>query len=170
MDFNIHVIPDPVNFLLQLVATLILFAVVRHFLYTPVKNLISKRKELVAGNLAAAEEQKEQVAKLKSEYEQSLLGAQREAKEIIDESRERGEQLKQQIIDDAQVEVRQIKASAHKDIERAREDLQREMKDQIAGIAMLVASKVIEKNLDTQVQKDLIDGFIDEVGGSQWQK
>jgi len=169
MDFNIHVIPDPVNFGLQLLATIILFMVVRHFLYQPVSNLIAKRKEIIAANLAAAEEQKAEISKIKSGYEAEIVEAQTKAKEIVDDSRKQGEDLKQQIVEQAHLEAKQIKDRAAKDIEREKEQAQREMKDQIAQVSMLVASKLIQKNLDNQVQENLIDQFIDEVGGSQWQ-
>lgn len=169
MEFNIHVIPDLTNFALQLLATLVLFLVVRHFLYAPVTNLINKRKEIVAANIAEAEKIKEEAAKMKGDYEADIRAAQHEAKEIVDHSRVRAEKLKQQIMDEAHEEVKQVKIRASKDIERDKEQAQREMKDEIAQIAMLVASKIIQKNLDNQSQQNLIDQFIDEVGGSQWQ-
>jgi len=169
MEFNIHVIPDLTNFVLQLLATLVLFLVVRHFLYAPVVTLINKRKETVAANVAAAENIKAEAARMKGDYEAEVRAAQNEAKEIIDASRVRGEELKQQLVEEAHVEAKQVKARAAKDIERDKEQAQREMKNEIAQVAMLVASKVVQKNLDNQVQQNLIDQFIDEVGGSQWQ-
>src|SRR5699024_10745604 len=106
---------------------------------------------------------------MKGDYEAEVRAAQNEAKEIIDASRVRGEELKQQLVEEAHVEAKQVKARAAKDIERDKEQAQREMKNEIAQVAMLVASKVVQKNLDNQVQQNLIDQFIDEVGGSQWQ-
>lgn len=169
MDFEINVVPDLLNTSLQIIATIILLVVLTRFLYHPINNLLKKRSETIEADLASARSEKEQAVQLKAEYEANLLQANNEAKGIVDVSRERGEQLKQQIVEEAHVEVKSIKARASKDIEREREEAQREMKDQIAEIAMLVASKVIEKNMDTQVQQNLIDQFIDEVGGSQWQ-
>ena len=166
MDFNIQIIPDPVNFGLQLVATIILFAVISRFLYKPVNGLINERKKVIASNLAVAEKQKEEMAEIKSDYEAEILKARGEAKEIVDDSRAKGEKVRMQIIEQANEEAVQIKARAEKELEREREQNQRDMKDQIAEISMLVASKVIQKNLDNETQQKFIDQFIDEVGGS----
>lgn len=166
MDFNIQIIPDPVNFGLQLVATIILFAVISRFLYKPVNGLINERKKVIASNLAVAEKQKEEMAEIKSDYEAEILKARGEAKEIVDDSRAKGEEVRMQIIEQANEEAVQIKARAEKELEREREQNQRDMKDQIAEISMLVASKVIQKNLDNETQQKFIDQFIDEVGGS----
>lgn len=166
MDFNIQIIPDPVNFGLQLVATIILFAVISRFLYKPVNGLINERKKVIASNLAVAEKQKEEMAEIKSDYEAEILKARGEAKKIVDDSRAKGEEVRMQIIEQANEEAVQIKARAEKELEREREQNQRDMKDQIAEISMLVASKVIQKNLDNETQQKFIDQFIDEVGGS----
>lgn len=169
MDFEINVVPDLLNTGLQIVATIILFAVLARFLYKPVNNLLTKRSDTIEADLAAARAGKVQADELKAEYEANLMEANNEAKGIVDTSRERGEELKQQMLEEAQLEVQEIKARASKDIVLEREEAQREMKGQIAEIAMLVASKVIDKNMDTEVQQSLVDQFIDEVGGSQWQ-
>src|SRR5690625_3923452 len=80
MDFEIHVIPDPVNLILQLIATVILIVVLSKFLYTPVKEILEKRREGIASNVTAAEEEKKQAELLKQEYEAQLVNAQAQGK------------------------------------------------------------------------------------------
>lgn len=169
MDFQIHVLPDPVNFFLQLIATLILFFVLRHFLYEPVTQFLSKRKETISSDLEKAENKKVEAIKLKEEYEVRIEEAKGEGKEIIETSRRRGEDLRNEIVEEARTEAQRIREKSNSDIEREKQKAQMELKGEMVTIAMLAASKVVDKNLDEKSHKDMIDKFIDEVGESQWQ-
>ncbi|MBS4536443.1 F0F1 ATP synthase subunit B [Clostridium sp. D2Q-14] len=169
MNFQIHVLPDPVNFFLQLLATLILFFVLRHFLYKPVSEFLNKRKETIKSDLESAENKRAEAIKLKEEYEAKVEEAKGEGKEIIETSRRRGEDLRNEIIEEAKNEAQSIREKSKSDIEREKQKAQMELKGEMVTIAMLAASKVVDKNLDEKSHKDMIDKFIDEVGESQWQ-
>ena len=76
-------------------------------------------------------------------------------------------QKENEIIVAAKQEASQLKEKASKDVEQERQKVMNEIKNEISNIAILAASKVIEKDIDSKKHKELIDNFIKEVGESK---
>lgn len=169
MEFDIRVIPQLSSMILQLISTLLLFFILRHFLYKPVSKFMNDRKEGIQGDIDDAKALKNEAIELKSEYELKINEAKTEGQKIIEDSRKRGEEIKQDIVNEARVEANGIMEKARVEIEREKEKALEEIKLQAGEMAILIASKVIDKNLDMNLQKDMIDKFVDEVGVDKWQ-
>lgn len=165
---QVHIIPDIQNLVLQLTSTLILFLIVRHFLYKPATELLAARSDKVYEEMAETKKQKEEAEATKREYEARLDQAKEESRTIVENAKQRGEQLKDEIIQEAKAEATQIKDKAISDIEREKEKVLDDLKSEVVDIAMLAASAVIEKDLDANTHKNMINKFIDEVGESKW--
>lgn len=153
--------------LFQLVNTGILFIVLRAILFKPVLNIIDAREKAIQEDIATGERAKNEGLTLKSQYEQKLKVAKDEGQEIIKQATLRAEQKSQEIIATAKEEASNIKDRASKDISQEREKVMNELKNDISGIAILAASKVIEKDIDQSKHEDMINKFIEEVGEVQ---
>lgn len=169
MDFDIRVLPISSSMILQLVAIVILFFILKHFLHEPVSNYMKERENRIQSDIDGAKALKEEATELKSEYEAKISEAKAEGQEIIESARKRGEEIKEDIIDEAKVEANGIVDRARKEIEREKEKALDEIKLQAGDMALLIASKVIDEELDISLQQDLINKFIDEVGTDKWQ-
>lgn len=169
MDFDVRVLPQLSSMILQLIATVVLFFILRHFLYKPVSKFMNERKEGIQSDIDNAKVLKDEATELKSEYELKINEAKTEGQKIIEDSRKRGEEIKQDIVNEARVEANGIMEKARVEIEREKEKALEEIKLQAGEMAILIASKVIDKNLDMNLQKDMIDKFVDEVGVDKWQ-
>lgn len=169
MEFDIRVIPQLSSMILQLISTLLLFFILRHFLYKPVSKFMNDRKEGIQGDIDDAKALKNEAIELKSEYELKINEAKVEGQNIIEASRKRGEEIKEDIVSEAREEANGIMEKARVEIEREKEKALEEIKLQAGEMAILIASKVIDKNLDMNLQKDMIDKFVDEVGVDKWQ-
>ncbi|MDO5707636.1 MAG: F0F1 ATP synthase subunit B [Andreesenia angusta] len=167
--FTVHILPEWTNLILQLISTLILFLVLRAKLANPMKEFLNKRAEAIKADLDAAELEKTEAEKLRAQYEASLNSAKDEAREIVDTAKKRGDQLKDEIVAEAKHEAQIISERATNDIEREKEKALDSLKSEVADMAMLVASKVVNKDLDEKTHKNMIDQFINEVGESKWQ-
>lgn len=167
--FDIRVIPDPILMILQLTATLLLYFILRHFLYKPVSEYMNGRKERIQDDIDDAKVLKEDALSLKNEYEVKITDAKKEGQEIIEASRKRGEEIRRDIVDEGKKEAEGILNRARKEIDIEKEKALDEIKLQAGEMALLIASKVIDENLDVSKQKYLIDKFINEVGESKWQ-
>lgn len=169
MDIQINVLPDLVNFSLQIAATIVLFLVIRHFLFKSVSEFLAARKERIAKDLEEAKLQREEADNLRKEYETRIDEAKNEARGIVESAKKRGEELKDQILVEAKTEAGNVLAKARNDIERERERTMAELKSEVVEIAMMAAEKVVEKSLDEKAHSEMIKKFVDEVGEAQWQ-
>jgi F-type H+-transporting ATPase subunit b len=166
---KIYVIPDPLSMVLTLVATLILFFVLTKLLYKPVSKMLNDRKERIKQNIDGANNLKQEAAKLKEEYELKITEAKKEAQEIIEAGRKRGEELKESIVAEAKEEANNIIERAKREISQEKEKALLDIKAQSAEMALLIASKILEENLTLDKQQQLINKFVDEVGTQKWQ-
>lgn len=102
------------------------------------------------------------------EYESKINFAKDEGQEIIKQATIRAEQKSDDIVNTAKKDALDIKEKANKDIEQERQKVINEIKNDISNIALLAASKVIEKDLDKSKHEELIENFIKEVGEAKW--
>ncbi|HSH35889.1 F0F1 ATP synthase subunit B [Schnuerera sp.] len=167
--FDVRVIPDLLSVVLTWIALLILFFGLRKLLYKPVSNILNKRKEKIQNDIDGAKTLKEEAMTLKSDYESKLLEAKQETQEIIENGRKRGEEIKEDIIAEAKKEAENIVEKAKREIQAEREKALLDVKMQAGEMAVLIASKIIDKNVDMASQQDLIEKFVDEVGTKEWQ-
>lgn len=169
MEFSINALPELISVVIQFAATIILFLILRHFLFKPVTEFLNKRKEGIAKDLDDAKKDKEQSQRLREEYEIKIQDAKKEGQVIIEAAKKRGEELRDDIILEANNEAKDIIKKAQKQIEAEREKAIHHLKTEVVAIAMMAASKVIDKNLDENAHKTLINQFINEVGEGTWQ-
>lgn len=167
--FDVRVIPELSSMILTLIAVLILFWGLSKLLYKPVSKILNERKEKIQNDIDGAKTAKEEAMALKSEYESKLLDARKETQEIIESGRKRGEEIKEDIIAEAKKEAENIVEKAKREIQAEREKALLDVKMQAGEMAVLIASKIIEKNVDATSQQDLIEKFVDEVGTREWQ-
>lgn len=153
----------------QIVNTLILFFALKKLLFKPVTEFMETRESEIKDKIQDADQRKAEALQLKEEYNEKLDKAEEEGRQIIREKSQAAEVRANQIIKDAKAEVSTLKDNAQKEIESERVKAVNSLKDDIASLAVLAASKVVEKDLDVDNHKVLIDKFINEVGDTKWQ-
>lgn len=100
---------------------------------------------------------------------EKISKAEEEGRTIVKEASKRAEKRAEEIVKDAEHEVSSMRDKAKLDIEREKTKAVNALKDDIARLAIMVATKVVEKDLKEEEHKDLINKFIDEVGDTKWQ-
>lgn len=149
---------------IQIVNTIILFWILKRILFKPVLNIIDARENAIKTDIATGEQAKNEGLALKAEYEQKLSVAKNEGQEIIKQATLRAEQKSEEIISTAKEEAISLKDKANRDIAQEKEKVMNELKNDISNIAILAASKVIEKDIDQAKHEEMINKFIEEVG------
>ena len=156
-----------VNFwtaLFVLLHTLTIFFVARKFLFGPVMKLIRERQQEIDDMYTKAGQAKEQAALLRSEYEDKLTQANMTSERIVKEAVARGQSREEEIIRQANSQADAIRTKAAADIAQEKKKAINEAKDEISGLAMEIAGKVVGRSLNQQDQADLVDQFIKELG------
>lgn len=162
VDFNL------VNMLVQLTATLVLYFILRKFLYFPIKDLLNKRQDYIMKNVEDSEKNnlKSQVAL--RDYELKLKEAKKEANKIVDQAKKRADDIVNKSVSDAKEESRKIMEKADKELANKKSMAMDEMKGDMVNIAILAAEKLIGENISTKKDKEIIEKSIEEVGKEQW--
>ncbi|MFR2517916.1 F0F1 ATP synthase subunit B [Peptostreptococcus stomatis] len=143
---------------------LILFLILRKVLFKKIIDVMDARDADIKNNIEAGEKAKEEGMKFKSEYETRIQDARDEGQMIVDFARKRAEEKSDTIISEAKKEAEYIKQKANNEIAKEKEQAFNNIKSEISEIAVLAASKVIEKDIDKAKHEDLIENFIKEVG------
>lgn len=169
VDINIRAIPVLSVMVLTWIGLVILYFVLKKFLHEPVSKMMNDRKEKIQTNIDDANIMKEEAIVLKTQYEDSISNAKEESQKILEASRRRGEELKQNIIAEANNEAELIKDRARRDIEREKSAALQGIQNEALEMGLLIASKLIEKEITIESQEDLMNKFIEEVGNSKWE-
>lgn len=154
----------PWTFIAQICNLFIQVFLIKKFLYKPVKEMIEKRQKLATEELDKARQANEEANKMKVEYEAGLLEAQNEANEIIAEANKLAAQKSETIINKANEEAVALKNKATADIEQEKKAALNTLKDEIGTMAMDIAEKVIEREVNEDDHKKLVNEFIQNVG------
>ncbi len=144
--------------------TLIMFLIVKHFLYKPMRNMLAAREQEVRDLYTHAETDRREAEAMKRDYTASIANAKQEAAEIVSSAQKRAEKRAEDIVQQANHDAAAAKQRAEESIEQERKKAMNQMKDEIADLSMMIASKVVEREVNPDDHKRLIDDFIDKVG------
>ena len=131
----------------QIFNVVLLVWLLTRFLYRPVLNMLNERTRRVQESLQDAERVKEQLARAKQDYDAELARARREAAGLLAQAQERAKVQEQEIIAQARQEAERIRAEAREQAVQEREQLLRDLKNQMAELVTLTASRVLGEEL-----------------------
>ena len=156
-----------VNFwtaLFVLLNTLAIFFVAKKFLIGPVLKIITDRQQEIDGMYQEAGNAKANAEAMQAEYQMKLSSAHATSERIVKEAVARGQAREEEILRQANAEASAIMNKAAADIAMEKKKAINDAKDEISGISMAIAGKVVGRELTGADQSDLIDRFIEELG------
>lgn len=142
----------------------LLLVLLKKFAWGPLMKVMQEREEYVANEIEEAEKSRKEAEIAAKEAAAQLKQTREEAQQIIEDARNAGIKQEQDIIRSAQLEAERLIESAQKDIQLEKEKAIQALQDQVASLSVLIASKVIEKELSATDQEKLIKDYIKEVG------
>ena len=155
---------NPWTALFILLNTLTIFFVARKFLFNPVMKIIAERQQEIDDLYSGANSAKNEAEALRAEYTAKLSDAKAASEQIVKEAVARGQAREEDIIRKANADAAAIMDKASADIALERKKAINDAKNEISGLAMAIAGKVVERELSGADQEKLIDRFIDELG------
>ena len=155
---------DGWTFLAQICNLMIQLVIFKKFLLKSIKQVIADRKAKADSEIADAQKLRTEAEAMKAEYEQNLQNARTEANQIVATAQKTATARSEEIVGEARAQAAALKQKAEADIAQERKKAVNEVKDEIGGIAMEIASKVVEREISEKDHKDLIDEFIKNVG------
>ena len=155
---------DGWTFVAQICNLMIQLVIFKKLLLNPVKKVIAERKAKADSQIADAEKLRTEAEAMKAEYEQNLQNARTEANQIVAAAQKTAAARSEELLGEARAQAAALKQKAEADIAQERKKAVNEVKDEIGGMAMEIASKVVEREISEKDHKDLIDEFIKNVG------
>lgn len=148
------------NFIWSAVNIIILFILLRIFLFKPITKIMNERTRIIQDNLDKAEKSRQEAEELKQQYAESISNAKEEAQNIIMKAHDEAEAEKSAILKKSQEEASEIISDAGKTIENERKRIIQQAQTQIADLAIEAASKIIGENVDDEKNRRLVDEFL----------
>lgn len=148
----------------QLLIFIVLLALLRMYAWNPLMNIMKQREEHIASEIETAEKNREEAERYLEESKEELRKTREEAQAIIENAKQLSEKQGKEIVAKAKEEAERIKKEALAEIEREKEEAISSLKEQVASLSVMIAAKVIEKELDEKAQEQLIRDYLKEVG------
>ena len=155
---------DGWTFVAQICNLMIQLVIFKKLLLNPVKKVIAERKAKADSQIADAQKLRTEAEAMKAEYEQNLKNARTEANQIVAAAQKTAAARSEELLGEARAQAAALKQKAEADIAQERKKAVNEVKDEIGGMAMEIASKVVEREIKEADHQDLIDEFIKNVG------
>ncbi len=154
----------PWNFVATICNLFIQVYLIKRFLFKPVNEILEKRRAQADAEIQDAVQAKEEAKAMKAEYEKNMQEAKNKANEIVKTAQKTAAVQSEEMLREASSQVAAMKEKAEKDIVQEKRKAVNEIKDEIGGMAVEIAGKVIERELNEEDHTKLINDFIENVG------
>ena len=154
----------PWTIIFQILNLLLLMVLFKKYLFKPVTEILEKRQAEIEGHYQEAQQAETDAKAMKADYESKMAGARQEADRVIKTATESANALSASIVEDARTQADQLKRRAQTEIDLERRRAFDEVKGELSGIALDIASQVIEREVNEKDHEAFINEFIKNVG------
>jgi F-type H+-transporting ATPase subunit b len=148
---------------LQSIAMMIFVWFCMKFLWPPLLKAMDERRERIAEGLAASDRAEKELETAKAEVDRQIREARDRAGEIVDQASQRQSQILDLAREEATAERKRQVSAAEADIAQASNQAREELRTAVASLAVLGASKILEREVDPQTHRELLDKLIAEI-------
>jgi F-type H+-transporting ATPase subunit b len=149
--------------ILQSIAMMIFVWFCMKFLWPPLLKSMDERREKIAEGLAASDRAEKELASAKKTVDQQIREARDKAGEIVEQANQRHTQILDQAKEDATSERKRQVNAAEADIAQSANQAREELRSSVARLAVLGASRILEKEVDAETHRELLDKLIAEI-------
>ena len=136
----------------------------KKFLWGPVMKMIQDRQKEIDDMYSDADNARVSAKAMEDEYKQKLSAAMETGERIVKDATARGQAKEEEILRQANAEASRMLSKAEADIAMEKKKAINDAKNEISGMAMAIAEKVVGRELTAADQSQLIDAFINELG------
>lgn len=151
------------------IAMLVLYALLSFLLFNPARKMLKARQDMINSNIEQAKADKQEALELKEEYTHKLENADKEADEILSQSRKKAIKRENDIVDEAKLEASRIIERANKEAELEKSKMKDEVKTEMISVATAMAGRFVASSLNPAKQAELVDETLKEMGDKTWQ-
>lgn len=150
--------------LVSLINLILLFLIIKKFLYKPTKKMLETRQNSIDSQYKAAKDAEDEAMQNKAAYEEKLSSAKKEADSVIQSAVDTATLREKEILAEAKEKAEGIVRKAREDAELEKRKSEESIKQEIVEVGTLLAEKMLEREISAEDHKDIIDSFIDSIG------
>lgn len=155
---------DTGSLIFTLLNTIILFLVIKHFLFGRVNKVLEDRQKDISSTYEKADETMENAKRLEADYSELMSNAKEKSAGIVKDATQKALKRSDEIIEQAKAEASNITHKANEEIELEKKRARSQLKNEISDIAVQIAEKVVEKEISQNDHERLINDFIENAG------
>lgn len=140
----------------QFINFIILVLILAKFAYKPLLKVLEERRQKIASDLDTAAKERQSAEQLKADYEKQLQNARVEAQAIIDQAKKQADKEAQAQLEAIRTQINREKEVAQAEIKNEREAAIKQMRNEVVTLSMAVAEKLLQKNMNTDMNAKLI--------------
>jgi F-type H+-transporting ATPase subunit b len=148
----------------SIVSFTVLALVLWKFAWPALRDGMESRSDRIRESIEDAERAKSEAEQVLAQYQSQLADARNESARIIEEARQTADQLRRDLQQRAETEIAESRQRANDEIQAAKDRALGEVRSQVAELAIAAAERVVQRNLDSETNRALVDNFIDQVG------
>ena len=148
---------------ITILAMFAMFLLLSHLLFNPARDLLEKRQAYIKEQL-----EKQDAIEFKAEYDEKLKAVDKEAEQILSQTRKNAVKRENEIVDEAKAEAARIVDRANHDIELEKSKVKDDVKKEMVSVATVMAEKIVASSLDEEKQSQLIADTLEEMGEETW--
>jgi F-type H+-transporting ATPase subunit b len=149
--------------ILQSLAMLIFVWFCMQVVWPPILKALDQRRERIAEGLAASDKAEKELEAAKATVDEQILEARNKAGEIVDQAQRRHTQIVDQAKEDAVSERKRQVAAAEAEITQSANQAREELRAAVANLAVLGASQILDREIDADTHRELLDKLIAEI-------
>ncbi|MEV3185228.1 F0F1 ATP synthase subunit B [Paenibacillus larvae] len=158
------------SFVFAIFAFAILYWLLNKYAFGPLFGIMEKRAELVQEQLKSAETNRTQAEQLVAEQKEAIQEARKDAYNIVEQAKQASTRQAEEIVHKAKEDASRIKEEAVRDIESEKNKAIAALREQVGDMSVLIASKVLEKEVDAGEQQKLVNQYLKEVEGDKYEQ
>lgn len=155
--------PDPGLFIWTIVTFLVLLALLAKFAWRPLLQALESRQERIRKSLEDAERARQELERLQQESAKIMRQARIEAESIVTQTRADAERLREELKQKAKDEADNILRNAQQQIQLQTRQAIQQIRHEVADIAVLLTSKLLERNIAKEDNARLIDDTLKQI-------
>lgn len=155
---------EPATLIVTILNLFLQMYIVKRFFLDRIRKVLDQRREAADKRISEAQDAREEALALKKTYEQNMDQAKAEAGALVEHARKTAVAQSEELLQTTQQQILQMKQKAQGDIDREKRKALNDAKEEISGLAMEIAEKVVGRSLNEGDHKQLVDSFIDELG------
>ncbi|MDY4510080.1 F0F1 ATP synthase subunit B [Streptococcus hyovaginalis] len=152
------------NFIIVTGSFILLIVLIKVFAWEQLTGIFDEREKKIAADIDGAENARQEAETLAQKRQEELNGARTEASSIVESAKETGKQQEAQIVAEAHETASRLREKTEADIAQSKAEALADVKEEVAELTVLLAEKILAKELDKTAQSNLIDNYLDQLG------